>query len=338
MSSQAIPGISSGVYGVNFQAKEIPAVLQRAPDDKETSIFKEQFAKSVSSVERLKLLRSFTATCLTTLQEAKAAAKVNDKCIPFFGIVYKRSNESKQLLASEKALTSYAKELDALDKSYAKVKGKFLAATLPAAKEVSNQALKQNMPEVARISINGNKQNSLREVFANLFATLGIELDDVRINARVDKFGTKAGNVADNIIGRDLDVLKVCNENRFADMADALQASCKQVKYLRGNQCLTPAENVTAREYYISKQGESDVTVQMKTVYSLTCSQENEEVATVVGTYTVQLNSDGKVTSSNCRFDRITPNANIRAYHFDKLDRIFNEKDAIEAPAAVTAN
>lgn len=304
-----------------------------------------------SGVEILKQLRD---TYRSTLEEAKNAfsvASAKDRRIPLLGlrIPFLASKESRQMEANiatlkgqDAKMAAIQKQLEAkealLQLGFKTIEQHQLTATMPEAKALSNQGLKLQMPDPKMVYINGNQQQTVRGLFDELFAALGLHKEESVLQTRANTFGTKEGMAPDNVKGRDLDALKKAAPSRFDDMAAVLTAHCKKSAFTHkdGSAFFVPQEVVGERKIYISKHNNEEATVSLQATFALSRKAGEEPIATVTATYTTQLGTN----SNKVRFATITPVVGLtKLPDLEKLERVFAEKAKIAAPAGVsTAN
>lgn len=302
-----------------------------------------------SGVEILKQLRE---TYKSTLEEAKHAfsvASANDKRIPLLGlrIPFLASKESRQMDANiaslrgqDAKLAATLKQLEAKDallqRALQTISQHQQTVDLPAAKALSYQDLKLQMPEPKMVYINGNQQQTVRGLFEDLFTALGLHKEESVLQTRANTFGTKEGIAPDNIKGRDLDALKKADIRRFDDMEAALAKHCAAFTHRDGSQYFVPQEVVGDRKICISKHNNEEATVSLQATFALSRKAGEEPVAKVTAIYTTQLGTN----TNKVRFANITPVVGLtKLPDLEKLERVFAEKAKISAPAGVsTAN
>lgn len=323
-----------------------------------------------ANIERLKAMRESVQRTRPTVDETLGEARKLDKplplasyisLIPLVGAALGReliikSAETKEvegrqrtLQAAEKNLAAQLKELETKQAALAKASAKSDIAmrelTLKPANApdaCSNATLKEQMPEPKMVYINGKRQNNHKELFESLQGLFGIAPNATVLKTRVDVFGNKEGSAPDNFEGdtRDIQLLKSCTTGCFSALVGTLEQHCNKLdfKLKAGSAFFVPAREdkaeEKAREIIISKAEDGTLTLTLKTTVSLVRKSGEEAFATVAAAETTTLRSDLTVVGTSCHFNKVTPNANIQAFDYKRLERVISEKVQINAPSA----
>ncbi len=247
---------------------------------------------------------------------------------------------AKAKLKAENKQTEFTSKTDALALN---TRSKTLEA--PKESKVTYQELKEGMPDVKSVTVNGKRQNSPKELFTALEQLFGMAHDESRINARLETFGDKQGSAPESFAGdtRDLQALKYAAQGQFSLATKALADYCKQKEFRLHNTSghfFVAGSGDKDRTVSFAKSADGDVVVTIKTKTSLLRKEGDESyVATLTVSQVTTLGADGTAKSSKFVISDIKPTMNLMKYDFKRLELFAPEQaEIIATEAQASAN
>ena len=196
---------------------------------------------------------------------------------------------------------------------------------------LSNQQLKESMPDLKIIDFGiaeGYDVVNYGMMFGVLCGMLDIQPDSDLLDGRVEAFGNKQGVVPSNIEGKDIDLAKLMATSRFDEMARALENHCKSSHFRMksGVAYFVPGEMSDQKVQVRADEGTITVTLEAKMPL---IHLENAETFAHITARSETVFGSGKTTYT---FYGIQPTAAINLAHCEKIQRVFKDKPAINAP------